>query len=253
MARFHLKRTPFCLSFVETTNRGMTNSRRQVCLFGTSANPPTGDGGHTGIVRFLSSNVEKFDEIRVIPVFRHTFASKRNQLALFDHRIKMCSIAFGGIPKVTVSDAEKKSFERIAKDLSEEKRQSLRVGTADLLEMFQQEEPNVDFSFCLGSDTFLDLTSFKWKRSRDVLKLLEGRLVVFARKGTNADLKEHIQQLEKTEGLNAILLEVPTLTSVSSSFVRSCTSEEDLSQCVPGEVLEYMRRNRLYAFSNDKI
>ena len=165
----------------------------------------------------------------------------------------MCSIAFGGIPKVTISDAEKKSFERIAKDLSEEKRQSLRVGTADLLEMFQQEEPNVDFSFCLGSDTFLDLTSFKWKRSRDVLKLLEGRLVVFARKGTNADLKEHIQQLEKTEGLNAILLEVPTLTSVSSSFVRSCTSEEDLSQCVPGEVLEYMRRNQLYAFSNDKI
>ena len=136
------------------------------------------------------------------------------------------------------------------KKRSEEEKQSLRVGTADLLEMLKQEEPNTDFSFCLGSDTFLDLTSFKWRRSRDVLQLLEGRLIVFARKGTNADLKEYIDKLKEEESINTMLLEVPTLTEVSSSFVRSSKNEKDLSQCLSSGVLEYMKQNQLYSFSS---
>jgi hypothetical protein len=59
--------------------------RRSVCLFGLSADPPTGHGGHAGIVLALlqleqqdsSLMVAKaplFDEIRVLPVYRHTYA-----------------------------------------------------------------------------------------------------------------------------------------------------------------------------------
>lgn len=63
-------------------------SRRQICLFGTSANPPTGYGGHLGIVSHLAylktSYVSvdgnnnngtslHFDEVRVLPVYRHMF------------------------------------------------------------------------------------------------------------------------------------------------------------------------------------
>ena len=51
----------------------------RVCLFGTSANPPTGEGGHAGIARHLAS-IEKsngggteFDEVRVLPVYSHVF------------------------------------------------------------------------------------------------------------------------------------------------------------------------------------
>ena len=47
--------------------------KRKVCLFGTSANPPTGKGGHLGIVKELAKSC-KFDEIRVLPVYRHMFA-----------------------------------------------------------------------------------------------------------------------------------------------------------------------------------
>lgn len=48
---------------------------RRVCLFGTSADPPTGTAGHVGIVQTLAALPDHaFDEIRVLPVYRHTFA-----------------------------------------------------------------------------------------------------------------------------------------------------------------------------------
>jgi hypothetical protein len=111
----------FCQQQSTTTNiiraqSTMPSPRRQVCLFGTSANPPTGDGGHTGIVKALSK-LDSFHEIRILPVFRHTFASKRNQLESFHHRYNMCKISFGSIDKAAVSDAERKSFQRMAKSL----------------------------------------------------------------------------------------------------------------------------------------
>ena len=51
---------------------------KKVCLFGTSANPPTGKGGHGGIVEHLLSLTSRdgapaFDEVRVLPVYRHMF------------------------------------------------------------------------------------------------------------------------------------------------------------------------------------
>ena len=88
----------------------MGSHKSKVCLFGTSANPPTGEGGHTGIIRALSAL--NFDEIRVIPVYRHSFSSKRNTLEAFHHRYKMCQLSFGSIPRVVVSDVERTLFER---------------------------------------------------------------------------------------------------------------------------------------------
>ena len=51
---------------------------RKICLFGTSANPPTGKGGHLGIVSFLASNTSvagglDYDEVHVLPVYVHMF------------------------------------------------------------------------------------------------------------------------------------------------------------------------------------
>lgn len=54
---------------------------KRICLFGTSANPPTGSGGHAGIVQYLASMTSEenhasslvFHEIRVLPVYKHMF------------------------------------------------------------------------------------------------------------------------------------------------------------------------------------
>jgi nicotinic acid mononucleotide adenylyltransferase len=90
-------------------------SRRKVCLFGTSANPPTGEGGHLGIATALTK-MGVFDEIRILPVFRHMFAEKRNpEQPSFQDRIEMCRLGFKDLPKVTVSDQEEKCFQWAAK------------------------------------------------------------------------------------------------------------------------------------------
>eukprot|EP00977_Amphora_coffeiformis_P011574 scaffold2782_cov182-Amphora_coffeaeformis.AAC.4 len=52
---------------------GSSAVKRRVCLFGLSADPPTGTGGHVGIATKLST-LSEFDEIRVLPVYRHTYA-----------------------------------------------------------------------------------------------------------------------------------------------------------------------------------
>mmetsp|Transcript_22699 Transcript_22699/g.33613 ORF Transcript_22699/g.33613 Transcript_22699/m.33613 type:complete len:320 (+) Transcript_22699:100-1059(+) len=144
--------------------------KRRVCLFGLSANPPTGEGGHVGIVRELSqmkmkmmknhndnddatatetdntNNVEeeRFHEIRILPVYSHMFNEKRGNgmQASYEARLEMCRLAFREIPKVIVSNDEEKCFEWYAKRIGktkEEDRKNIRVGTADLLDMLMDD------------------------------------------------------------------------------------------------------------------
>jgi nicotinic acid mononucleotide adenylyltransferase len=314
---------------------------RNVCLFGLSADPPTGTGGHVGIVQALTllqaqtvtagqqqqddcdgdndngdgDGVDNddgvgaafaFDEIRVLPVYRHTYAvsmygatekgsigswintwirthaflcvfvsfvtsswtystvasilvctirltqntilsyyyyyyyyyiiydtamhyihthtriihsfiyiyvliliclrhertaqDKRQRLETFAHRWSMCRAAFGGMPRVTVSDAEYRSWLAAVQDVPPEKRDRVSVGTAALVEYLNNnqnqdnnnnqdedvKDPEVEeqYSFVLGADTFLDLIGGKWKESARVLDLLQGRLVVMERATT---------------------------------------------------------------------
>ena len=107
--------------------------KKRVCLFGLSANPPTGEGGHVGIVRELSQMMmrvknnndgtdsseeeERFHEIRILPVYSHMYNEKRGMQASYEERLEMCRLAFHEIPKVTVSDDEERCFEWYAKKI----------------------------------------------------------------------------------------------------------------------------------------
>jgi nicotinic acid mononucleotide adenylyltransferase len=184
----------------------------------------------------------------------------------------MCQIAFGDddsdgnitkTKKVIVSRAEQRSWERLVRNIqSEEERQSLRVGTADLLDMLIEEEgqkpsksyeSRVEFSFCLGADTFMDLTSWKWKRSKDVMRLLDGRLIVIHRKGTSneTELQERVQHINANENGQVMFLYVPTLQDISSSMARQITNEDELRKIVPPKVVDYIVSNKLYGFEDD--
>ncbi len=242
-----------------------TTTTRRICLFGTSANPPTGFGGHAGVIKALV-DLKKFDEVRILPVYRHTFASKRNQLLGYDHRVNMCQLLVEGLSSdqtnVMVSRAEEDSFRRmleVSKATTDEEKAALRVGTADLLEMLMEREDATEFSFCLGADTFLDLTNWKWKRSRDVLKLLDGRLVVVNRKQQEANDANENQLQDRIDEINAtplgngniFLLDVSTLEDVSSSKVRNATNKNDVKDVLSPKVLDYVVANKLYGFGTD--
>jgi nicotinic acid mononucleotide adenylyltransferase len=110
----------------------------------------------------------------------------------------MCRAAFGGMPRVTVSDAEYQSWLDAVQDVPLDQQDQVSVGTASLIAYLTrnkqtnnnnankvndegEEEVVEQFSFVMGADTFLDLTAGKWKESARVLDLLQGRLVVLER------------------------------------------------------------------------
>lgn len=262
-----------------------------MCLFGTSANPPTGDGGHRGIVSHLA-RANGVDEVRVLPVYRHMYASKRGNQASYDDRVAMCRLAFAGLPKVTVSESERTCFERAAVGLNgDDERAAVRVGTADLLDMLMADEPDADFALALGTDTFMDLTAWKWRRSRDVLSLTGGRVSVIYRLSEDAvpaaDLAERIRSVneecgggvtaasavegrkesgtasaegehsshgeEEEEEGPAKVIHIQSLSDVSSSYVRSCGNENALKNLLVPGVLKYIKENRMYGFADSVV
>lgn len=83
-----LSRLPLSLAWQRSAK--MNQVRKHVCLFGTSADPPTGRGGHLGIVTHLIS-LEEFDEVRILPVYRHMFEVSR---IAYSESLESCSCGF---------------------------------------------------------------------------------------------------------------------------------------------------------------
>ena len=148
--------------------------------------------------------------------------------------------------------------------MDQEEMNKLRVGTAELLEMLMEQEPLTEFSFALGQDTFIDLTTFKWRRTRDIFSLLNARLVVFHRKDEESDhddgshlLQERICHIATELNDTCPLLEQNLtivhvkLSSISSTKVRETTDESFLQEALHPNVLQYIREKQLYAFSQN--
>ena len=147
----------------------------------------------------------------------------------------------------------------------DEQKATLRIGTAELLDMLTQNEPTIDFTIALGADTFIDLASGKWRRTEDVFRLVGYRIVVFQRKEEeessnnstiekNKRLQESIAkwQLINSTQSSIRVIDIPTLTEVSSSAVRRSTDEKALKIMLSSEVLEYIQDKQMYALSDSK-
>jgi nicotinic acid mononucleotide adenylyltransferase len=112
--------------------------------------------------------------------------------------------------------------------------------------MLFQQEPETDFTYCLGSDAFVDLIDLKWKRSEDVLSL--GRFVVIDRLGADElTVKERIQQQPIFSNIR--LLRIPALDAVSSTMIRSCRNEETLKSLLAPAVFDYIKEQNMYRFA----
>ncbi|KAL7471564.1 hypothetical protein ACHAXS_011845 [Conticribra weissflogii] len=248
--------------------------KRRVCLFGTSADPPTGIGGHLGIAKYLAS-MEEFDEVRILPVYSHMFGNKRGKQAPFETRVEMCNLLIKDVPKVTVSEVERICFEKAAAGLNEEQVSKVRVGTADILSSLTTNEPNVEFTWALGADTFLDLASGKWRRTDEVFELVGHRMVVFKRlsdgkgesngairnendNGHEDDklLRGNAEKWSKLgdDGKPTIrIVHIPSLTEASSSTARQTSDEFKLRELLTDDVLNFVKKRKMYSFSESNI
>jgi nicotinate-nucleotide adenylyltransferase len=206
-----------------------------VVLFGTSANPPTGEGGHAGLVRWAATlpsvpgaGGRPVDEVWVLPVHVHAFESKRG-LAPFEHRLAMARLAFEHLPglegRVRVLDLERA--------LAESAPGGARPGTIDVVRAIRAAHPDVDPVLLLGGDTFRDLEAGLWKESEALLASTP--VLVVPRRGQAEDVRA-------AEG-------APRLDEVSSSEARSTTDERVLARALDPAVLGYIRRHGLYAFA----
>lgn len=110
-----------------------------------------------------------------------------------------------------------------------------------------EEEPETDFTFCLGLDAFVDLANLKWKRSEHVLSL--GRFVVIDRLGYSEG--DRIVQQRQTTSSNIRLLRIPKLDMVSSTMIRSCRDEEALQSLLTPSVLDYIKEQKMYQFAEE--
>jgi len=262
--------------------------KKRICLFGTSADPPTGRGGHVGIVSYLASlrstdvnfvgvvddanddggdnddcqnddgNGDKtngrilsppsapplFDEVWVLPVYSHVYKSKRERMAPYEDRLAMCRLAFENENILAANSAKGEAcamvrVSTVERDLffssrsCEVREEGLKLEppcTADLLEFLLSQKrvvedggdnirssvlpSNVEYTLALGYDSHQDLLCGKWRRSDDVVSLVNGRFVVLPR-------PKSVEQLEgeekvKVGGMDRVSQSLTSELSLSS-------------------------------------
>lgn len=118
-----------------------------IAVYGGSFDPP--HIGHTLVCAYVLG-VHPIDRILVLPVANHAF-SKR--LAGFEHRVRMCELAFRDVRRVEVSCLER--------ELPAPNR------TLHTLELLQQREPTAHLRLLIGSDLLAETASwFEFDRVR---------------------------------------------------------------------------------------
>lgn len=216
-------------------------------IFGLSANPPTGLGGHAGIVNWCATKLRlsfpprfdprkdfqnvAVDEVWVVPVYRHAF-SEKSDLLPFEHRMAMSRLAFETMPglggRVHVLDIEKRVYD----DANTE----AVLGSVDLIEKLQTENPDILFTLAFGADAHRDYARGKWKGGRALEQQVH--ILAIPRQGVSA-----------AREFSSCQTEPPALSDISSSEVRASTDLDFLSKVLDSKVLAYIRKHKLYAFS----
>ena len=140
-------------SFAEVLSSTDT-AHKHIALFGLSGNPPTGESGHAGIVRYLVQSGQ-FQEVWVLPVYRHQFFSKA--LVTFEDRVKLCQLSFEDFSSETCA-VRVITIERDVEEVVS------RHGTVDTLSYVHQQCPLARLHLILGSDTYDDIAMGRWKQ-----------------------------------------------------------------------------------------
>lgn len=209
--------------------------KSQVLLFGLSGNPPTGNTGHRGIVEQISE-LKLFDEIWILPVYVHTICSKN--LLPFKTRMDMSILNFQDLPNCKVLPIEQNAFEYYNKTTEYKK----PIGTIDLLNYLRPLNDSIEYTFCLGTDTFNDLLAGKWGDNGEIIRTTN--LLVINRQGYQLDKSK----LSDIKAHNIKFITLPYTDHVSSTQIKDSLSHDQVfaKEKLHFPVFEYIRNNKLY-------
>lgn len=187
--------------------------RKSVAIYGGSFDPP--HVSHV-LAAVYALKIGAFERVLVVPVFEHAF---HKQLTAFEHRRRMCELAFAGLAGIEVSAVER-----------ELETPSLTLRT---LEHLARLHPDWSMRLLVGSDVLGDTA--KWHAFERVSELAPPYVV--ARPGY-----AHPQA------------QAALLPDVSSTRIREAlaspndaANEAWLALNVPRTVLEYIAEHRLYS------
>lgn len=181
-------------------------------LFGGTFDPP--HNGHTGM---LAKASKMFDRVIVMPGKRPPHKDVSSDAA---HRLAMCRLAF--------TDCEVSDFE-------------MRQEGVSYTYKTLREFSNGELYFLLGSDSMLDI--FSWKNVAEIASLCT--LYVVRRPGYTDGLDEVIERYQDRFGGRVMIAEYKA-ADISSSRIRVLRAFDEIGKRVPKSVAEYIYNNGLY-------
>lgn len=206
---------------------GSAPGPRRVAVFGGSFNPP--HVAHVLAATYALS-VAPIDEVLVVPVYQHPFSK---ELAPFEHRLAMCELGLGWIPRVSVSAVER--------ELGGE---SFTLRT---IEHLAAAHPGWSMRLLVGADVIPDLP--KWHRFERIAELAPP--IVLGRAGVTGPAGAAAPQPSLAPAIASGIADV-SLPQVSSTEVRLALATGDVEAVrwrVPRAVLEYIAAHGLYRSS----
>lgn len=192
-------------------------------IFGGTFNPP--HLGHERVVELVGKEL-KPDRFLVIPTYIPPHKEIEAGSPTPGQRLALCKAAFEKYPFVTVSDLELKK-----RDVSY---------TVNTLAILKERYPEDEFYLVIGSDSFLNFTS--WFCFEEIMK--EATLVVISREKNDFEsLSRKAEEYRRLYSAKALLIEAEPFVLSSSEIRAGKMDESSLS----GEVLAYIRKKHLYA------
>lgn len=154
---------------------------------------------------------------------------KNNDIAESNHRMSMVNLATSQNPFFEVSSIELK---RTGKSY-----------TIDTIKEIKDIYPNDELYFIIGSDSLLDLTS--WKDFESLISKTNF-LICGRPENTEESILNKIDELTKEYNSNIIYIKGP-LIEISSTLIRDrIKDQKSIKYLVTGEVEEYIYKNNLY-------
>lgn len=115
--------------------------------------------------------------------------------------------------------------------------------TAQTLERLRTEYPDRSFYFIMGGDSFLQLET--WYLPEKIMQYAE--ILAFGRSGAPDDaMQKQKNNLEEKYRARIQLLSMPTWNISSREIRKKIAAGEDVTDCVPENVIRYIKQYHLY-------
>jgi nicotinate-nucleotide adenylyltransferase len=189
--------------------------------------------GHLIVAEQCREQAE-LDQVWFVPAARPPHKLDR-PLTRFDQRVEMIALAIAGQPSFRIDEVEKD-----------------RAGpsyTADTLEELRRLHPGREFWLLLGSDTIVDLPTW-----RDPARLVAGAgLIVIGRPGHAVPSAEEVRamlRLPDDSPLRYLAIDSPLVDISSRDLRRRVGQGRSIRYLAPRAVECYIREKRLYVSGN---